>query len=250
MRVPRLVAAHPRVVGAAVLSVILLVGAYLWVRDSTLVRVEKVTVVGADGPQGAQIRDALVQSAREMTTLHVRQDALMAAMQPYPTVAGLRVSSHLLHGLTVTVLQRPAVAALTAGDQRLAVAADGTLLRGIPAPDDVPSLKISAPPAGPRLTDARAARALAIVAAAPAAMRVHVARVFLGGEGLEADLRDGPAIILGDGGRLRAKWIAAARVLNDPGAKGATYVDVRLPERAAAGGLPAMPTQVQSSTTG
>src|SRR5207237_1205810 len=47
MRVPRLVVARPRLAGAALLSVILLTGAYLWVRDSALVRVEKVTVVGA-----------------------------------------------------------------------------------------------------------------------------------------------------------------------------------------------------------
>ena len=60
---------------------------------------------------------------------------------------------------------------------------------------------------------------------------------------LEADIRHGPAIILGDGSRLRAKWIAAARVLGDPGAKGARYVDVRVPERAVAGGL----TQPQAS---
>jgi cell division protein FtsQ len=88
------------------------------------------------------------------------------------------------------------------------------------------------------------------VAAAPAAMRAHLGRVFLGRDGLEADLRDGPSVILGDGSRLRAKWIAAGRVLGDPGAKGATYVDVRLPERAVAGGLPEPAAQGEPSTTG
>src|SRR5256885_11903657 len=70
-------------------------------------------------------------------------------------------------------------------------------------------------------------------------MRAHLARAFVGPQGLEADIRHGPAIILGDGARLRAKWIAAARVLGDPGARGASYVAVRVPERAVAGG----PTQ-------
>jgi len=250
MRLPRLIGAHPRLAAGALLLAILLAGSWLLVRDSALVRVQKVTVLGATGPEADQVRAALDQAAQEMTTLHVRRDALMAAVARYPTVRGLKVRPDLPHGLRITVLRRPAVAALTAGGQRLAVAADGTLLRGVPAPGDVPSLKMAAPPAGTKLTDPRAAKALAMVAAAPSAMREHVDRVYLGHQGLEADLRRGPAVILGDGTRLRAKWIAAARVLGDPGAKGATYVDVRLPERAVAGGLPEPAQPSQPSTTG
>src|SRR4051794_31515390 len=250
MRLPRLVAAHPRIAGGALALVILVAGGFLLVRDSSLVGVEQVTVSGAAGPEGPRVRAALEQTAREMTTLHVRRDALMAAVARYPTVRGLDVKRDLFHGLRITVLRRPAVAVLTAGPQRLPVAADGKLLRGVPAPGDVPSLKLASPPAGTRLSDPRAVKALALVAAAPAAMRSHVGRVYLGRQGLEADLRRGPAVILGDGSRLRAKWIAAARVLGDPGAKGATYVDVRLPERAVAGGLPEPAQPSQPSTTG
>ena len=50
-------------------------------------------------------------------------------------------------------------------------------------------------------------------------------------------LRNGPQIIFGDATRIDAKWAAAAAVLADSRAKGATYVDVRLPERPVAGGL-------------
>jgi hypothetical protein len=131
------------------------------------------------------------------------------------------------------------------------VAADGTLLRGSPIPGDVPVLRIDAAPAGPRLGDARAVRALALIAAAPSAMRDHVERAFLGRHGLEADLRNGPSVIVGDARRLRAKWIAAGRVLGDPGASGARYIDVRVPERAVAGGLPTPDEEgPQPSTTG
>ena len=35
----------------------------------------------------------------------------------------------------------------------------------------------------------------------------------------------------------RAKWIAAARVLAESSAAGATYLDLRIPGRVAAGGL-------------
>jgi cell division protein FtsQ len=250
MRLPRLVAAHPRIAGGVVLALVLLAGAYLLVRDSSLVRVEQVTIAGAGGPEGPRVRAALDQAAREMTTLHVRRGALMDAVQRYPTVRGLVVERDLPHTLRITVLRRPAVAMLAAGAQRVPVAADGTLLRGVPAPDDIPSVKVAAPPAGSTLRDPRAEKALALVAAAPDAMRAHVSRVFLGRQGLQADLRNGPAVILGDGSRLRAKWIAAARVLGDPGAKGATYVDVRLPDRAVAGGLPEAAQPAQPSTEG
>jgi cell division protein FtsQ len=45
--------------------------------------------------------------------------------------------------------------------------------------------------------------------------------------------------MLGSTERPRAKWAAAARVLSDSSSEGATYIDVRLPERPAAGGFPA-----------
>src|SRR4051794_27310753 len=160
MRLPRLVAPHPRMAAGALLALVLVAGAYLLVRDSALVRVERVTIVGAGGPEGPRVRAALDQAAREMTTLHVRRDALMAAVRRYPTVRGLEVSRDLPHELRITVARRPAVATLAIGSQRLPVAADGTLLRGVPAPDDIPSLKVSAPPAGPTLRDPRASKAL------------------------------------------------------------------------------------------
>src|ERR671914_803084 len=58
-------------------------------------------------------------------------------------------------------------------------------------------------------------------------------------EGLVAELREGPELIFGDATRLRSKWAAAARVLADLEASGASYIDLRIPGRPAAGGLPA-----------
>jgi cell division protein FtsQ len=244
----RRIAAHPRLLGAPLLAVAVVVGAFLLVRDSSLVQVERVTVVGASGPEAPRVRAALIEAGRTMTTLHVRRGALRDAVGSFPTVRDVRVDRDFLHGLKIIVVGRPAVAALSANGDRVAVAADGTLLRGARIPGDVPVVKLAAPPAGARLADPRAVRALALVAAAPPAMRAHLARAFLGEQGLEADVRHGPSIILGDARRLRAKWIAAARVLGDPDARGARYVDVRVPERAVAGGL--TQEESQPSTTG
>jgi len=69
-----------------------------------------------------------------------------------------------------------------------------------------------------------------------------------------AVMRGGPQILFGDDQRPRAKWVAAARVLSDESSAGATYVDVRLPERPAAGGFATTTEppsgEVSTSTTG
>ena len=61
--------------------------------------------------------------------------------------------------------------------------------------------------------------------------------MFTGPDGLTVGLRNGALIYFGDTARPHAKWIAAARVLADPGSSGASYVDVRVPDRPAAGGI-------------
>jgi hypothetical protein len=62
-----------------------------------------------------------------------------------------------------------------------------------------------------------------------------VARAYTGPEGLTVAMRNGLLVYFGDASRPHAKWLSLARVLVSPGAAGAWYVDVRLPERPAAG---------------
>jgi cell division protein FtsQ len=47
-------------------------------------------------------------------------------------------------------------------------------------------------------------------------------------------MRDGMLVYFGDETRPHAKWASLAAVLSDPSSAGASYVDVRLPERPAA----------------
>ena len=61
-------------------------------------------------------------------------------------------------------------------------------------------------------------------------------------------LVDGPDLIFGDASDARDKWCAATRVLADPSAAGATYLDVRIPERVAAGGLGPVPEPTPVAT--
>src|SRR4051794_7756630 len=230
---------------AAVLA--LLAGAWMWLRDSSLVAVRRVSVVGARGPDAARVRGALSLAARDMTTLHVRRAQLATAVEPYPAVAGVEAHPDFPHGLRLVVREHVPVAAVGAGGQRIAAAADRTLLRALPT-GGLPQVTASAPPGGETLGDRRARRAVAVLAAAPRALRAHVQGVEIGPRGLTATLRFGPDLYFGSTERLRAKWAAVARVLADRTSAGATYLDVRLPERPAAGGLePPQPEQAPTS---
>jgi cell division protein FtsQ len=74
--------------------------------------------------------------------------------------------------------------------------------------------------------------------------------VYVGPRGWTLPLRRGPTLYFGGSERLAAKWAATATVLADPTSNGATYLDVRLPERPAAGGLEAPPEEDESSAPG
>ena len=235
-----------RAVAACAAVLVLLAAFWVWLRDSPLVAVRDVSVVGVRGPDASRVRSALSLAARDMTTLHVRDGQLATAVEPYPDVASVDAHADFPHGLELVVHEHVPVAVLVSGDQRVAVAADGTVLRDLPT-SGLAVVAGTAPPAGQAIDDGRAARAVALLAAAPTPLRSHVATVSFGSRGLTAALHDGPVLFFGDAARLRAKWTAIVRVLADRSSAGATYLDVRLPERPAAGGVE--PLQVQEPPT-
>jgi cell division protein FtsQ len=214
---------------------VLLAAVYqFWLRDSALVAVEDVTVTGLTTKDAARVRAALVSAGHSMTTLHVRQDELEEAIAAYPVVRALEVSPDFPHGLAIHVIEhRPA--ALVNG---LPVAGDGTILRGLPVEGGLPTIQARGDVQGDRLKDPAALHAARVAGAAPAPLRPRLEGIEMRSQdGLVVEMREGPEIIFGDATRVRAKWLAATRVLADPEAEGATYIDVRLPGRPAAGGL-------------
>jgi cell division protein FtsQ len=214
----------------------LLAGGWLWLRDSSLVAVRQVSVSGVNGSDAPRVRAALQDAARDMTTLHVRNGQLATAVEPFPAIRSVEADADFPHRLRIVVHEHVAVAAIAAGSQRVAVAADGTLLRDTPT-SRLPVIAVPASLGGDGVRDRRALRAVALLAAAPPALRGKVRRVYLSSRGLTAPLTRGPVLYFGDADRLTAKWTAAAAVLADRSSAGATYLDLRLPERPAAGGL-------------
>jgi cell division protein FtsQ len=216
-------------------------GAWLWLRDSGLAKVTHVQVTGATTSEAERVMSALDSAARSMTTLHVRESALMDAVAPYSSVQSLRVSTSFPHGMTIEVVERKPVAALALGDSRLPVTGSGLVLRGITADRGLPTIRLSKPVTGNRVTDAHVLGALEVARAAPAPLLHAAQQLSVQPRGVVVELRNGPELVFGSGLQAPAKWTAAARVLAEPSAAGATYLDLRVPGRVAAGGLAPIP---------
>jgi len=219
-------------------------GGFLTVRDSSLFAVRDVRMTGATGPAAPRMAAALEAAARQMTTLHVDRDALRRSLSTFPQVRGLRVGAEGRNGLRVAVVEYRPVGAVSAGGQRVPVAGDGTLLRGLAPSPDLATVPVEGGAASRRLTSPAGLEAVAVLDAAPPALRARIGRVTGGARGLGVSLRQGPDVYFGSASRLAAKWAAAVGVLADPDARGARYLDVRVPERPAAGGLPPEPEPV------
>lgn len=218
-------------------GVLLVGGGYLWLRTSSLVAVERVEVSGLAGVSGAQgIRAALEGAAFDMTTLDVDRERLLDAVSPYPSVARIEVQRDIPHRLKIHVVPRHALAVVVYGGRKVAVAQDGTVLRGQLPSGRLPTISAATVPVGGRVTDKRVLLRLRVVAAAPKPLQRRIRAVGRGQRGLTASLRSGPKIYFGNGKRLRLKWKAVVRVLADPQAKGAAYIDVQVPGRPAVGG--------------
>ncbi len=212
-------------------------GGWVALRGSSLSAVENVRIGGVQGRQAAQIEAALRQTARGMSTMHVDVGALRAAVARFPVVRDLRVSASFPHGLRITVVEQPPVAVLSAGGQRTAVAADGVVLGPELVSSTLPSVRASgvAPLSGRSVNDATTRAELSILGAAPPTLLGWVQSIASGSEGIVASMRGDVQIYFGNATRAHAKWLAAARVLADSSAAGATYIDVRVPERPVAG---------------
>jgi cell division protein FtsQ len=161
---------------------------------------------------------------------------LRTAVSPFPEVKDVRVATEFPHGMRIRVIEQLPVAVVEVDGRRVAVAGDGTILHNFATSSSLPSIQLSVPPGGPRVTEPNAMKAVTLLAAAPYRMLTKISQVAtVAPHGLVAQLRNGPSVYFGDTSQLGAKWTAAVEVLADPGSAGAFYIDVSDPARPAAG---------------
>jgi cell division protein FtsQ len=223
---------------AVLVALPLLAGGWLLLRKSSFTAVEHVRVSGLHGPQAKAIETALTGAAEHMSTLDVRPAALRAAVASFPVVQSVKAIPSFPHGLRIEVIEQLPVAALTVNGARTAVAADGVVLGPALLSSSLPALNgYYEPLPGQRVQGPNLLAALTVLGAAPEPLAKLATRVFTssGGQGLTVAMRSGLLVYFGDASRPHAKWLSLARVLADPSSAGASYIDVRLPERPAAG---------------
>ncbi len=225
-----------RVLAGTLLAVVGLALGWLWFRDSSFARVEHVTVTGSGSSEQAQVRQALETAAAGTSTLRVDAKALDAAVEPFSSVARLRIRPDFPHELRIEVIEHEPVATVAAGGSNVPATGGGLVLDGVRA-GDLPVVASRTPIADGRVQDRKALAALTVAAAAPPELRARSERLYYGQDGMTLDLRNGPELIFGSAGDARSKWLAAARVLAEPSSAGATYLDLRVPKLVAAGGV-------------
>jgi cell division protein FtsQ len=221
--------------------VALAAGYLYWLRDSSLVAVEHVEVTGVRSDERDRIVAELTRVAERQTTLHVDSAAIEHAASAFPTVESVSVSAHFPHGLKIDVAERPPALLVHAGGDEVPAAGDGTMLTGVAVDDEskkqLPVLSVSHLPSGPTLEGEPLQQAL-VLGAAPPPLRPLIEEVDYDKDyGVEATLRGGIPIRFGSGSAAAEKWAAAAAVLADPKVDALTYLDVRVPQRPAAGGM-------------
>ena len=231
-----------RAVALAVAAAIGAAGYLLWLRDSSLVAVREVSVTGVSSAESRDVRAALTDAARGMTTLHVREDALRDAAAAFPTVESITTDARFPNGLAIEVREREPVGVIEANGRDLPVAGDGTLLPGISTAGlELPAIEATRVEGSATRVDDEALDQARILGAAPGPLRPLVDGASVDDRGAVLELSDGIVLVFGDGSEVVAKWAAAARILADRELAGLSYIDLRAPDRPAVGGASAPP---------
>lgn len=216
-------------VGAATLAAAYL----LWLRDSSLVAVTEVTVIGAEG--APDVEAEIANAAINMSTLDVDESALRAAVADDPSVVSVKASPDFPHGLSVRVDVREPAAYITV-DDGVIVAGDGVVLAtGVERPEGLPPIEVESPEVDARASGSALALAR-ILGPTPDALSRMIERAVQDPElGPVVELSSGIELRFGGPAQAASKWDAAAAVLADPELGSAAYLDLSVPSRPVVG---------------
>lgn len=222
----------------------ILATAWLLVRDSSLVAVEEVKIVGLDGYHDKAARKAVTAEATQMTTMNFDDQRVADAAAAFVNVESVSVETDYPHAVTIRFdVIRPVLLAKVNG-RSVALAADGAIVTSARDAATLPKIEVSGSIEGGRVTDGKALDVTSVLGAAPDVLLRKVDDVRWGRQGLVLELDKGVRLIFGTATGSRTKWRDAATVLADGNSKGLSYIDLRAPGRPAVGGLGAAPVTV------
>lgn len=228
--------------GGLIAAVAIFAGYTYWLRDSSLVKIKDLEVVGVSShtEEGAQIVNAVEVAAGEMTTLHLKPELLREELARFPRVESAEIESDFPNGATVTVTERGNGSTFETGSEELLIATDGTVLGTAGAgTESLPKITAGDPPEGPRLEGRTLVQAL-VLGATPSALRAFTEKSDFKKDGVEVTMSNGLVLLFGDASKADQKWKAAASVIADPDLYDASYVDLSVPRRPAVRGSEAV----------
>lgn len=231
------------------LLVLLLAAAYqFWLRDSSLVSVKNLEIVGVNTKteEGRQIDQAIRTAMGEMTTLNVKPEVLDEELARFPRVADAEIETSLPDSATVTVAIREDGSIFGDSSDALLIATDGTVLGPAAGQEgSLPLIVDGDPPAadgsedpdpgstgGAALTGRALTQAL-VLGATPPELRSYVQESVMTPDGVQVLFENGLVMLFGDSSHGDQKWRAAAALIADPNFDTSSYVDLSVPRRPA-----------------
>lgn len=238
---------RPFIVLALVLTALIIVASWFLVRNSSLVEVREVKIVGLDGYYDKNARRAVAEEARRMTTMNFDASRVEDAAAQFVNVAGVSVKTDFPHAVVIDFnVRRPVLRAKVNG-RTVTLSQNGEIMTAATGVSSLPTVETTGRIEGDRVVGGRALSAAHLLGAAPDVLLRKVDTIRFGKLGLMITLTSGPTLYFGDSEDLVQKWKDAAAVLASPQSKGLAYIDLRAPGRPSVGGLGAAPMTQTSS---
>ncbi|MGB0889595.1 MAG: cell division protein FtsQ/DivIB, partial [Solirubrobacterales bacterium] len=229
---------------ALLITLMVAASSYLLIRNSSLVAVEEVKIVGLEGYYDKSAREAVTAEALQMTTMNFDEDRVLEAATAFVDVEGVRVATDLPHAVTIEFdIVRPVVVGRING-RTVALSSDGEILSGARGLNLLPTIDVSGVIRGNRVTDGKALKAVTVLGAAPDILLREVVAIRWGRRGLTLELEKGALLYFGNSTAVRTKWRDAAAILANTANAGLSYIDLRAPGRPSVGGLGAAPVTI------
>ncbi len=238
-----------RLIVLAMVLVALAAAYMFWFRTSSFVEVRTETRWVAD--QAPDVDSALRAAADGQSTLHLNGDQLRAAVADNPQVSHIAIATDFPHTLLIDVdIREPVGYVKSAGAiARRPTASCSTTAATLPTGSrrSMPTAPATARPGssvgGDALTVAK------VLGAAPKQLAGEINGAAADKDyGVTVDFGPGIELRFGDASGAALKWKALAAVLADPKFKGASYLDLSVPDRPVAGGVPASAHSTAAST--
>lgn len=219
-------------------------GGFMLVRNSSLVAVKEVKVVGLSGYYDKQARSAVVAEAMQMTTMNFDPARVEEAAGGFVDVAGVKVETDFPHSATIYVKVRRPVLVARLNGRTVTLSQDGEVITAATSVAGLPKIEASGNVVDGRVTGGKALSAARLLGAAPDVLMRKVDGIQWGKYGIVVSMHKGPDLYFGTSEDAKLKWRDAATVLASDAATGAAYLDLRVPGRPAVGGLGAAPSTV------